>query len=87
MNASIHPAELTVGHLGAVVYWHTGDTIHQGVLVHVEHGFDLVGPDGIEMREFVPTKGTLFTISGCEPILVTVHNVDARLKILKEAGA
>lgn len=84
---SIHPAFLTVDHLGATVRWERGDTVIQGRLERIEHGFDLVGPDGIDDRTFLPRAGTLFTIQGAEPVLVHEDDDRARLTIIREAGA
>ncbi|WP_102508153.1 hypothetical protein [Sanguibacter massiliensis] len=83
MNQSIHPCELNGDHIGALVRWEDGKTIHQGHLESVEHGYDLIGPDDICDRKFLPTVGTLFTINGAA-ILVPSDWTRARIEIIKE---
>ena len=84
-NETIHPALLNVEHLGAIVRWENGDTIQQGRLEHVEHGYDLIGPDGIADHTYLPRTGTLFTIKGSDPVLVLTDDDRAALTIIKEA--
>lgn len=79
----MHPSELNGTHVGALVRWEDGKTIHQGHLESVEHGYDLPYRDGTVEIRFTPTPATRFTISGAVTT-VTVYDSEASIEIIKE---
>lgn len=81
---SIHPAELTGDHIGALVRWEDGDVIHQGHLRYVEHGPHIASPNptGIVVSKLTspPEMGTRFIIDTAT-VAVEASWVDARIEI------
>lgn len=84
---SIHPAFLTVDHLGAIVRWERGNTVLQGRLDQVRHRTF----DGDQF--FVPgaspscRTATDFKIQGCDLVTVRTDDDRATITIIREAGA